>query len=194
GSRRRYRVNGEVADPGADPVVVEVREALPNCPKYITRRHLTVGPAGGNGDGASPTVGIALGDEERRIIAGADVCFVASANPQGELDASHRGGRPGFVEQRGDGLWIPDYRGNGMFNTLGNLRLYPLAGLLFVDFAGSRTLQLTGTTALDLDVDDPDGRTGGTGRAWTFSPTGWRRAPLPARLAAEFVDYSPFNP
>jgi hypothetical protein len=53
---------------------------------------------------------------------------------------------------------------------------------------------LTGTTALDLHVDDPDGRTGGTGRAWTFTPTAWRRAPLPARLAAELVDYSPFNP
>ena len=196
GSRRRYRVNGEVADPGADPVVVAVREALPNCPKYITRRHLTVGPAGGDahGDGDGPTVGVALGEEERRIIAGADVCFVASANPQGGLDASHRGGRPGFVDLRGEGLWIPDYRGNGMFNTLGNLRLSPLAGLLFVDFAGSQTLQLTGTTALDLHVDDPDGRTGGTGRAWTFTPTGWRRAPLPARLATELVDYSPFNP
>jgi hypothetical protein len=192
GSRRRYRVNGEVADAGADPVVVAVREALPNCPKYITRRHLTVGPAGrdanGDGNAAGPTVGVALGEEERRIIAG------AAANPQGGLDASHRGGRPGFVEVRGDVLWIPDYRGNGMFNTLGNLQLSPLAGLLFFDFAGSQTLQLTGTTALDLHVDDPDGRTGGTGRAWSFTPTGWRRAPLPARLAAELVDYSPFNP
>jgi hypothetical protein len=69
-----------------------------------------------------------------------------------------------------------------------------LAGLLFVDFAGSQTLQLTGTTALDLHVDDPDGRTGGTGRAWTLTPTAWRRAPLPAELAGELVDYSPFSP
>jgi hypothetical protein len=196
-SRRRYRVNGEVADPGADPVVVDVREALPNCPKYITRRHLNVGPAGGDGHrdrAAPPTSGVDPGDEERRIIAGADVCFVASANPEGQLDASHRGGRPGFVELRDGGLWIPDYRGNGMFNTLGNLRLNPRAGLLFVDFAGSQTLQLTGTTALDLAVEDPDGGTGGTGRAWTFTPTAWRRAPLAATLTSELVDYSPFNP
>src|SRR5204862_84154 len=50
GSRRRYRVNGRVADPGADPLVVAVAEALPNCPKYITRRHLVVDAA----DGAAP--------------------------------------------------------------------------------------------------------------------------------------------
>jgi predicted pyridoxine 5'-phosphate oxidase superfamily flavin-nucleotide-binding protein len=193
-SRRRYRVNGVVADPDGDPLVVEVREALPNCPRYITRRQVTVGPAGADGHGATPTMGVTLGDEERRIVAGADVCFVASANPRGQLDASHRGGRPGFVELRGDGLWIPDYPGNSMFNTLGNLRLNPVAGLLFVDFAGSQSLQLTGSTALDLDVDDPERRTGGTGRAWTFTPTAWRRAPLPARLATELVDWSPHNP
>jgi len=202
-SRRRYRVNGEVPDPRGlpkthpVPLVVEVREALPNCPKYITRRHLTVSPAtasGGTADVAPPTVGVDLCDEERRIITGADVCFVASANPRGQLDASHRGGRPGFVELRGEELWIPDYPGNGMFNTLGNLRLNPSAGLLFVDFAGSQSLQLTGTTALDLNVDGPAAATGGTGRAWTFTPTAWRRAPLAATVRAEFLDFSPFNP
>ncbi len=192
-SRRRYRVNGRVADPDGDPLVVDIGEAFPNCPKYISRRQVVVGPA----DPTAPGVeaGTRLGDAERGIIAGADICFVASANPGGNLDASHRGGRPGFVEVRDDRLWIPDYPGNGMFNTLGNLALYPPAGLLFVDFAGSRTLQLTGTTALDLDAGDSDtGGTGGTGRAWTFTPTGWRRAPPPARVRTELLEFSPFNP
>src|SRR5437763_5212831 len=49
GSRRRYRVNGRVADPGADPLVVGIAEALGNCPKYITR-HLVVGPPGAEGE------------------------------------------------------------------------------------------------------------------------------------------------
>jgi predicted pyridoxine 5'-phosphate oxidase superfamily flavin-nucleotide-binding protein len=193
-SRRRYRVNGEVPHPDAGPIVVRVREALPNCPKYITRRRLTVAPAAGPAAAAAATDGGDLGEAERRIIAGADVCFVASASPQGQLDASHRGGRPGFVEQRDGALWIPDYRGNAMFNTLGNLRLNPVAGLLFIDFAGSQSLQLTGTTTTDLKVDEPDDHTGGTGRAWTFTPTAWRRAPLSAHLATELVDYSPYNP
>jgi hypothetical protein len=192
GSRRRYRVNGRVADPDGDALVVEVSEAFPNCPKYISRRHLVVGPAGA--DDTPAEVGTRLGDAERRIIAGADTCFVASANPEGNLDASHRGGRPGFVEVRDDGLWIPDYPGNGMFNTLGNLTVHPAAGLLFIDFAGDETLQLTGTTAIDLDAGDSDGGTGGTSRAWTFTPTSWRRAPLARRLRAELLDLSPHNP
>jgi uncharacterized protein len=210
GSRKRYRVNGRVRDAGGDPVVVEIAEAFGNCPRYITRRHLEIGladddgpaggvvaggvVAGGVAAGAGVAAGVRLGDAERRIIAGADTMFVASANPAGLLDASHRGGRPGFVDLRGDRLWIPDYPGNSMFNTLGNLRLNPPAGLLFVDFAGSQTLQLTGVTVLHLDAGEADGRTGGTGRAWTFTPTGWRRAPLTRRLRADLVELSPHNP
>jgi hypothetical protein len=81
-----------------------------------------------------------------------------------------------------------------MFNTLGNLRLHPRAGLLFVDFVGSQTLQLSGTTVIDLAAGDGAGSTGGTGRAWTFTPTAWRRAPLPATITAELLDLSPYNP
>jgi uncharacterized protein len=197
-SRRRYRVNGRIADAGADPLVVEVGEALANCPKYISRRHLVVEDRVGT-TGVAET-GTELGDAERRIIAAADSCFVASANLAGLPDASHRGGRPGFVEWRDGSLWIPDYPGNSMFNTLGNLRLHPRAGLLFVDFGASQTLQLTGTTAIDLDAREDTGGTpgtpgtAGTGRAWTFTPTAWRRAPLPRPLRVEFLDFSPFNP
>lgn len=193
-SRKRYRVNGRTPDPGADPLVVDVEETLGNCPKYITRRHLVVGPPGNQPSPAE--TGSRLGDAERRIIAGADMCFVASANPSGQLDASHRGGRPGFVQWRGgpEELWIPDYRGNSMFNTLGNLAVHPAGGLLFIDFAGRQTLQLTGTAAIDLSAEGAAADTGGTRRAWTFTPTGWRRAPIPGRLEAEILDLSPFNP
>jgi len=192
GSRRRYRVNGKVADAGGDPLRVEVHEAFPNCPKYITRRYLLVGRPD---DGGSPVVaGGQLGEAERRIITAADTCFVASANPAGDLDASHRGGRAGFVQLRGNHLWIPDYQGNSMFNTLGNLAVNPPAGLLFVDFEGHETLQLTGTTAIDLDADGAGDGTGGTGRGWTFVPLRWRRAPLSARVRAEVLEPSPFNP
>jgi uncharacterized protein len=194
-SRKRYRINGRVADPAADVLVVDVAEALGNCPKYITRRHLQVDLTAPDGSGAG-TVGSSaeLGDAERAIVAAADMCFVASANPAGNLDASHRGGRPGFVEWRDGRLWIPDYRGNSLFNTLGNLALHPFAGLLFFNFGAGETLQITGTTDVDLAVDETDGNTGGTGRAWTLTPTAWRRAPLSHRLGAEVLDRSPFNP
>src|SRR5215212_1493617 len=63
----------------------------------------------------------------------------------GEADASHRGGNPGFVRFRGEiALELSDYSGNTMFNTLGNIAANPSARLLFLDFEGGGTLQLTG--------------------------------------------------
>ena len=51
------------------------------------------------------------------------------------MDASHRGGQPGFVQVESDRrLVFPDYAGNNHYNTIGNLVLDPRAGLLFVDF------------------------------------------------------------
>ncbi len=52
------------------------------------------------------------------------------------VDVSHRGGRPGFVLVAHETLLlIPDYAGNCLFNTLGNISLNPKCGLLFIDFA-----------------------------------------------------------
>ena len=60
------------------------------------------------------------------------------------MNASHRGGPPGFVEVVDDRtLRIPDYVGNSMLNTLGNLTVNPHAGLVVLDFGPNRTLQLT---------------------------------------------------
>ncbi len=72
----------------------------------------------------------------------ADTFFIATAHPQaasgGEprhgVDVSHRGGPTGFVKLEGDVLTVPDFLGNYFFNTLGNIALHPVAGLLFVDF------------------------------------------------------------
>ena len=90
----------------------------------------------------------------------ADTFFVASAHPRRGTDVSHRGGDPGFVRMLDDHtLRVPDYAGNSMFNTLGNLHVNPRAGLLFVDFDRWRTLQLTGTATIRFDLEP---------RAWDF--------------------------
>ena len=95
-----------------------------------------------------------LDDAARVLIAASDTFFVASRSRAeidraGELDMSHRGGRPGFVGVPGDTLVIPDFRGNRFFNTLGNFLGDPRAGLLFIDFASGDLLQLQGTVAID---------------------------------------------
>lgn len=66
-----------------------------------------------------------------------------------------------------------------MFNTLGNLLVDPRCGLLVVDFDGARALALTGRATIDWAWQDPDGRAGGTGRAWRVRPEVARVVTLP---------------
>ncbi|NEO48940.1 MAG: pyridoxamine 5-phosphate oxidase, partial [Moorea sp. SIO4A3] len=73
-------------------------------------------------------------------------------NPETGADASHRGGYPGFIQVISDNqLVFPDYAGNNMFQTLGNLTVNPHAGLLFIDFERGNTLQLTGIAEVIWD-------------------------------------------
>lgn len=189
-TRRRYRVNGTVIGADDRRTLVRVAEAYPNCPKYIQRRALHVT----EDRRASSDVrdGLELDPQQRQLIAAADTFFIASAGPDGTLDASHRGGRPGFVRISGDHLWIPDYAGNNMYNTLGNISTNPTTSLLFIDFDNGDTLQLSGRAVVDLDAVDT--ATGGTNRAWTFTTTSWTRSHLAARLHGELLETSPYNP
>ena len=61
---------------------------------------------------------------------------------------AHRGGAPGFVRVEGETIVWPDYPGNGMFNTLGDVAVYPRAGILVPDFASGALLQVTGTASI----------------------------------------------
>ena len=189
-TRRRYRVNGTVIGADEGRILLRVAEAYANCPKYIQRRalHLTDDRVAF----ADIREGVDLDPEQQELIASADTFFIASAGPDRNLDASHRGGRPGFVRIDGDRLWIPDYAGNNMYNTLGNLSVNPITGLLFIDFDTGDTLQLSGVANIDLEA--VDAATGGTNRAWTFTTTSWRRSQLSARLHGELLEMSPHNP
>lgn len=116
----------------------------------------------------------------------------ASAHPQHGADVSHRGGRPGFVQVLdARTLRIPDYRGNNLFNTLGNFTSYPQAGRAFIDFAQSRVLQISGRSRILWDVQDPEENTGSTGRCWLLEVSEWRETVMAVRLQWEFVEYSP---
>lgn len=195
GSRRRLRVNGRARKVSGERAIIDVERAYPNCPKYIQRRVWKIPPAEQQINATSCAQGKELNEAQKTLIAGADTFFVASAHPDHGVDASHRGGQPGFVQLLNDRqLRIPDFAGNGMFNTLGNFESYPHAGLIFVDFGCGRVLQLTGRPEILWDLDDPHGETGGTRRYWQFELSGWRECTLPFLLDWEFLDYSPFIP
>jgi hypothetical protein len=124
-----------------------------------------------------------------------DTFFVASANHEGDLDISHRGGNPGFIEWTGgDTLRIPDYSGNSMFNTLGNFQDNPIAGLLFVNFSNGETLQLTGQVIIHLNETGNEDFTGGTNRFWDFKIEQTLLTQSLHDFSTRFIDYSPFNP
>ena len=194
-TRRRLRINGTVSRPTGGQLILDVAECYPNCPKYIQRREVHVEELKPSGQTPEPLDGSSLGTEQAGLIRASDTFFVASAHPQRGLDASHRGGQPGFVEVVDEQtLRIPDYAGNSMFNTLGNIMINPRVGLVFLDFKRNRTLQLTGSAEILWDQQDPTGRTGGTQRFWTLHIDRWRESETHAGLRWEFLDYSPHNP
>ncbi len=194
GSRRRLRINGR-ASLHADDILVEVEEAYPNCPKYIQRRHVRRLASDGPFAAGDAQQGMPLDPERTALIRRADTFFVATAHATRGTDASHRGGNPGFVKVLDEStLRIPDYRGNSMFNTLGNLAVNPNAGLVFPDFENRRVLQLTGRARILWDQADAANESGGTGRFWDFHLEHWLETQLPNSIAWEFLDYSPYNP
>ena len=194
-SRRRFRANGSVR---VTPTQIElkVREAYPNCPKYIQKRRFS--HAAQQGEMHSSIVeGTSLTKTEIDWITSADTFFVSSASMEGRLDVSHRGGHPHFVQVLEDGtLKVPDYPGNSLYNTLGNIIHRPQAGLLFIDFENGHTLQLTGRAALLFNQrSEADlSATKGTGRYWLFHPSRWVRTGHHHRANWHFLEYSPFNP
>jgi predicted pyridoxine 5'-phosphate oxidase superfamily flavin-nucleotide-binding protein len=192
-TRRRMRLNGHVERLPGGRLLVHTREVYANCPKYIQRREWEA-TGEHRSDRADRRQGTQLLAAQQQWIRGADTFFIASLHPVAGADASHRGGNPGFVQVVSPTrLVFPDYAGNNMFNTLGNLVASPRAGLLFVDFERGRTLQLTGTAMIDWDPAHAAGFAGAA-RLVEFDV---RRAVeiaggLPLRV--RFVDYSPLNP
>jgi hypothetical protein len=149
-TRQRMRLNGRgLLDPNG--VFLQVDQVYGNCPKYITRRRLA-----GEADRPPmpPVRSRGLDATHRDFVARADTFFIATTHPEAGADASHRGGNPGFVRVRDERrITFPDYPGNNMFNTLGNLVAHPHAGLLFVDFATGDLLQLTGRARLRFEPE-----------------------------------------
>lgn len=96
----------------------------------------------------------AFTDDDRAFIERCSMLFVASADAGGQPDCSYKGGLPGFVRVLDERtLVIPDYDGNGMYRSWGNVRVNPLVGLLFIDFETPKRVRVNGHAT--LATDDP---------------------------------------
>jgi predicted pyridoxine 5'-phosphate oxidase superfamily flavin-nucleotide-binding protein len=145
---RRVRVHGRgVNKQGA--IYIRTEEVYGNCRRYLQER-LFIGERKTSATDQTAETGNALSAAQQQQISQADTFFIATDNPGRGADVSHKGGNPGFVRVVDDKhLAFPDYNGNSMFNTLGNLTVNPHAGLLFIDFDSGRTLQLSGRASID---------------------------------------------
>lgn len=172
-TRRRNRMNGKIKSTAGGSLEVAVGHAFGNCPQYIQLRDFEFADEREQPESKRAEEIGKLTEDARSIISNADTFFVASyvdRDDERQVDASHRGGKPGFVRIDEDGLLtIPDFSGNFHFNTLGNFLINPRAGLLFIDFETGDILQLAGTT--QVITDSPEiAAFRGAERIWTFHP------------------------
>ena len=192
-TRRRMRLNGSVEVQPDGALHIHARQVYANCPKYIQARkweHRDVESS------TAPAIRreSVLTVQQQRWIRKADTFFIASGHPEGGLDASHRGGNSEFVHVLNERLLVwPDYSGNMMFQTLGNIATDPRAGLLFIDFESGSTLQLTGRARIIWDAHRV-AEFAGAERIIEFDidEVMERTAAIPLRW--QFIDFSPFNP
>jgi predicted pyridoxine 5'-phosphate oxidase superfamily flavin-nucleotide-binding protein len=197
-TRRRNRMNGIVASAGADGFAVEVVHTFGNCPKYIQLRAVDPGASGRRPAEGAVQRANSLDDAARAVIRNADTFFVASyVDLEGDaakrsVDVSHRGGNTGFVRVDGDVLTIPDFTGNSFFNTLGNLQVNPVAGLLFVDFASGDVLQVVGRAEVILGGAEL-ATFEGAERLWRVTVEQVVRREAALALRWQFEGFSPYS-
>jgi uncharacterized protein len=79
-------------------------------------------------------------DKDRALIERSLMFFLATADAEGHPDCSYKGG-------------MPDYDGNGMFKSLGNILVNPHVGMLFIDFEHPGRMRINGTAT--EHNDDP---------------------------------------
>lgn len=140
------------------------------------------------------TVHTRFTEEDRAFIERCPMFFVATADAHGRPDCSHKGGLPGFVRVLDERtLAFPDYDGNGMYRSWGNVLVNPHVALLFVDFENSRRIRVNGTA--QIAQDDPLlGQFPGS--VFMIRVTATRIFPNCPRYIhkMQLVEYSPFAP
>jgi predicted pyridoxine 5'-phosphate oxidase superfamily flavin-nucleotide-binding protein len=103
---------------------------------------------------AEVTLHSSFTDEDREFIQRCRMFCIATADADGHPDCSYKGGLPGFVRVLDDcTLAVPDYDGNGMYRTWGNVLVNPHVGLLFLDFENVKRLRVNGTAQVSHDAN-----------------------------------------
>lgn len=148
-TRRRNRLNGTISHATDGNLTVLVDQSFGNCPQYIHKRNTTkkrrlaidrqLDSNLSDSVNMTSTTTNSINARALSTIESAETFFIASRHSSlGQdanegLDVSHRGGKPGFINVKGNTINFPDFSGNKFFNTLGNILLDPRVGILFWD-------------------------------------------------------------
>jgi predicted pyridoxine 5'-phosphate oxidase superfamily flavin-nucleotide-binding protein len=88
--------------------------------------------------------------DDKAFIERLDMFFIATADEQGYPNCSYKGGEPGFVRVVDEHTVVfPNYDGNGMYLSAGNMLANPNVGMLFIDFERGRRLRLNGVASIN---------------------------------------------
>ena len=179
---------------GQVQLVWKIEQSLGNCPKYLNCKR--VYPSLPEPRLVSDSAH--LSSEALDLLAKADLFFVSSSDRDKDMDTNHRGGPPGFVRvesnaEQGAVLVWPEYSGNNLYQTLGNLQTSPRAGLVFPDFDTGNVLYVTGDTEVLIGKDATAvlPRTNLTVR---ITLTGARFVEKGLPFKGESLESSPYNP
>ncbi|KAI9026095.1 hypothetical protein DFJ74DRAFT_604677 [Hyaloraphidium curvatum] len=153
-TRDRVKFAGSVliaafAPPSSIELGVRITEMMGNCPKYINRKRIVAREPQPELVSSS----LPLPEAAIDLLARADTFFMTSTDSRDSIDTNHRGGPPGFVRvARNDGagctLVYPEYSGNRLYQSLGNIRINPNVGIVFPDFATGDALFVSGTAEI----------------------------------------------
>ncbi len=192
--RRRNRMTGQAGEIRPYGFDIDVQQSFGNCPQYIQAR--TIEPAGFSSIPPEVDIFDQFDADAIAQISNADALFIASAYRNSDAvtqgaDASHRGGKPGFVKVLDDRSFVfPDFRGNNAYNTIGNIIKNPKTGFLFIDFENGDVLTMTGKA--QIIWDGPDVETfEGAQRLVEFKATEVRRIKGGFANRSAFIEYAP---
>ncbi|KAL0573091.1 hypothetical protein V5O48_008862 [Marasmius crinis-equi] len=164
GTRRRHKFAGRVtnlkrSEDNHVEFEVFVNEALGNCPQYLTIRSFDAYPDNKpriKSQNKSMSREERLPDEVISMIKSADSLFMGTAYTAKAIDRSrfpshlglnHRGGRPGWIRVKpsdGKTVYVPDFAGNRIMSSLGNIEATPFASLAFLNWENGDILYVTG--------------------------------------------------
>lgn len=144
-STRPLPVTISFMDMTADPYLI----AAANCPKYLNKKEIVPSLT----TPGSVSHSLPLEESATRLIGKVDLFFITSAHHRSSMSTNYRGGSPGFVrilanDLSGTTLVYPEFSGNRFYQTLGNLRTTPLAGIVFPDLDNGDVLYVTCITEI----------------------------------------------